>query len=132
MNLIQKQRRSHLAVKIYGCCDKVLSYYGMKVPPQIFSQALAIEMLQQGMQVREKIRIATHYKGMELDETISIHFLIEDEIALEVCEGLYPTQWHEARLNTILFFSKLPMGILIDPTKDRIADGFKKIVQQKK
>lgn len=124
---MDKQRRNSLAVQLFDCCREVHEYYGQKVFSQVFTVALAHEMRLRGIRFRQKSTFDVHYKGIKTDQKLIADFVVEDAIVLEICTESQPVNWHETRLQTLMFFAGTEMGILIDPAKTKMIDGFKKI-----
>ena len=128
---MDKQSRNSLAVQLYDCCREVHEYYDRKVVSSVFIAALAHEMRLRGLRFRTKTIIDIQYKGIHTGQKISVDYIVEDEIVLEICTEMNPLSWHENRLSTILTSTVYSLGILIDPRQQKIIEGFKKIMNSK-
>jgi GxxExxY protein len=129
---MDKSRRNSLATQIFDCVREVHSWTGPGILAEVFKNCLAHEIRLRGIRFRMNAAVPVNYKGIKIDEKLFADFIIEEEIAIEVITGKRFTEVHQSKLNTILFFSGLSLGILIDPTETRIIDGFKKIPNPKK
>lgn len=128
---MDKQQRNSLAVQLFDCCREVHEYYGQRVFSQVFAIALGHEMRLRGIRFRQKPVYDVHYKGIKTDQKVVAEFIVEEGIVLEIQSETHTHEWHEARLQTIMFYAGAGMGILIDPSQTKMIDGFKKIFNPK-
>jgi GxxExxY protein len=129
---MDKSRRNSLATLIYDCAREVHAHTGPGILPEIFKSCLAHELRLRGMRFRMNAPIAVQYKGIRIEEKLFADFIIEEEIAVELITSIRKTEEHQKKLNTVVSFSGCSMGVLLNPSEERLIDGFKKITNLKR
>lgn len=121
-----------MAILIYDCAREVHAVVGAGILPELFQSCLAHEFRLRGLRFRMNAPQQVVYKGIRLEDKLIADFIIEEEIALEIIAKSADYQQHLRKINSILSFSSCSLGILIDPSQERLIDGFKKITNLKK
>lgn len=129
---MDRSNRNSLATRIYDSAREVHAYTGPGIMAEVFKSCLAHELRLRGIRFRTNPSIAVNYKGIRIEERLYADFIVEESIILEIVTGKRFTELHQSKLNTIMFFSQLELGILIDPSSERMLDGFKRISNPKK
>lgn len=129
---MDKSSRNSLATLLYDCIREVHSYTGSGILSEVFKNCLAHELRLRGVRFRINTPVSVNYKGIRIEEKLFADFVVEEEIALEIVTGKRFIEVHQSKLQTVMFFTGLSMGILVDPSEARIIDGFKKFINPKK
>jgi GxxExxY protein len=129
---MDKSRRNNLAILIFDSAREVHSVVGAGILPDLFKSCLAHEFRLRGLRFRMNAPQQVVYKGIRLEDKLIADFIIEEEIALEIIAESDAYQKQLLKINSILSFSSCSLGILIDPSQERLIDGFKKITNLKK
>ncbi len=132
MNSMEKSRRNSLATLIYDCAREVHASVGPGILPVIFRSCLAHELRLRGLRFRINPSVPVIYKGIRIEEKLFADLIVEEEIAVEIIEDSHQTDSSLKKLNTVLSFSGCSLGILIDPSSEKMIDGYKKITNVKK
>ncbi|GAB1418189.1 hypothetical protein MASR2M12_09540 [Bacteroidales bacterium] len=132
MNLMEKARRSSLATVIYDCAQEVHRTLGSGILPDIFKSCLAHEMRLRGLRFRSNVVVPVYYKGVKIAEQLVAHYVVEEEIVVEICDNPEKTHHAQKKLNSLLSFSGCTLGILINPSAEQLIDGWKKISSKNK
>lgn len=121
-----------LAMQIYDAAREVHQSIGPGMLDSIFKVCLIHELRLRGLRFRPNASIELLYKGLRVDERLMADLIVEENIVIEIVKSSQHLDYHITRLNTILSFTGMPLGILIDPAAERIIDGFRKIINPKK
>ena len=89
---------------------------------------MALEMRQAGLSFQRQVPLAVTYKGMSLDCTYRMDFVIERYLIAEIkaVERLLPV--HEAQLLTYLKLSGMKLGLLLNFNVPLLRDGIRRMV----
>lgn len=129
---MDKSRRNSLATLVYDCAREVHAITGPGIIPEVFRSCLAHEFRLRGIRFRVQTPVGIHYKGIRIDEKLLCDFIVEEEIAVEIVPNNDKEGRAVQKLNTILTFSGCSLGILLNPSEERLIDGFKKVNNLKK
>lgn len=121
-----------LAMQIYDAAREVHQTIGPGMLDGLFKACLVHELRLRGLRFRPNAAIEVLYKGIRIDERLVADLVVEENIVVEIVKTTQNTDYHITRLHTILSFTGIPLGILIDPAAERIVDGFKKVINPKK
>lgn len=129
---MDKGSRGMLAMQIYDAAREVHQTIGPGMLEGVFKSCLIHELRLRGLRFRPNAPIEVFYKGMRIDEKLSADLVVEENVVVEIVKSSQNMEHHITRLNTILSFTGMPLGILIDPAAERFVDGFKKVINPKK
>lgn len=121
-----------LAIQIYDAAREVHQSIGPGMLDTVFKACLIHELRLRGLRFRPNAAIELYYKGIRVDEPLTADLVVEENIVVEIVKSPQNIGYHTTRLNTLLSFSGLPLGILLDPSAERIVEGFKKVLNPKK
>jgi len=116
-----------LTEKIIGAAIEVHRHLGPGLLESTYERCLAQELdLRKISYVRQKL-CPIHYKGILLEDSYRIDFLIENQIIIEVkaIDNFSPV--HEAQLLTYLRFLELKNGLLLNFNTPTLKSGIKRI-----
>lgn len=104
---------SKLTEKIIGCCYSVHNVLGAGFLEKVYENALAIELRDQGIPVRQQSPIPVYYKGQVVGEFFSDMDVMEEVIVeLKAVQSL--TKEHEVQLVNYLTATGRDIGLLIN------------------
>ncbi|MCE1201396.1 MAG: GxxExxY protein [Bacteroidia bacterium] len=129
---MDKGSRGMLAMQIYDAAREVHQNIGPGMLDGVFKSCLIHELRLRGLRFRPNATIEVLFKGIRVDERLTADLIVEENIVVEIVKSAQNIDYHITKLNTILSFTGLPLGILLDPAAERIVDGFKKIINPKK
>ena len=80
----------------------------------VYEKCFIRELILQGLQCKQQIRVPLEYKGIELDTELRLDVLVENILCVELksMDGLLPI--HDAILLTYMRMLNKPKGILIN------------------
>lgn len=129
---MDKIRQTNLVSQIYDAAREVHENTRPGISAQVFKSCFMHELRMRTLRFRSNPLFQVIYKGLKIEEHISIDFSIEEEVLIEVVTQPDQIVQHQIRLQTALAFSGYSLGILLDIHQARIIDGFKKINNQKR
>ena len=114
--------------KVIGLAIEVHRHLGPGLLESAYEDCLALEMRQRGLVFQRQVPLPVTYKGMKLDCTYRLDFVIESYLILEIkaVERLLPV--HEAQLLTYLKLSGMNIGILLNFNVPLLRDGIRRMV----
>ena len=117
-----------LAKKVIGCAIEVHELVGPGLLESAYEECLAHELTLRGVRFVRGAPLPLVYKGVALDCSYRIDFLIERELLLELkaVERLLPI--HDAQVITYLKLLGVGQGILMNFHAARLKDGLKSIL----
>ena len=95
-----------------------------------YENALAHDLREAGLQVKQQIPMPFVYKEVKMDVGYRIDLLVEDKVIIEVksLENLAPV--HYAQLLTYLKLSNKKLGLLMNFNSKILKDGIHRIVNK--
>jgi len=123
---MDRSRRNSLATQFYDAAKEVHEITGAGGLPSVFKACLAHELRLRGLRFRMQPKFPVIYKGLKLEEEITVDFLIEEEILVVISQqkDIYQSV---ANLVSALRMANFQLGIVLDISQEKLVDGFKKI-----
>jgi GxxExxY protein len=117
-----------LARKVIGCAIEVHKALGPGLLESAYEECLAHEMSLNSLRFMRGAPLPILYKGIELDCSYRLDFLVEDELLLELksVEQLHPV--HYAQVKTYLKLLNVHQGLLINFNARRLSEGLKSVL----
>jgi len=118
---------NELSYKIVGVALKLHKNIGPGLLESAYENALAYDLREMGLQVKQQVAMPFIYKEMRMDVGYRIDLLIENSLIIEVksIEGLAPV--HYAQLLTYLKLSQIKLGLLINFNCKLLKDGIHRV-----
>jgi GxxExxY protein len=116
-----------LTERIIGCAIEVHRTLGPGLLESTYSEALAVELDENGLRYQRQVPVPLTYKGRQLGE-YRLDLLVEDLVVVEVkaVERFDPV--HEAQLLTYLRLSGKRVGLLVNFNRRLLREGIKRLV----
>jgi GxxExxY protein len=114
--------------KVIGLAIEVHRHLGPGRLESAYEDCLALEMRQAGIIFHRQAPLPVTYKGMMLDCTYRLDFVVESYLIAEIkaVERLLPV--HEAQLLTYLKLSGMKVGLLLNFNVPLLRDGIRRMV----
>jgi GxxExxY protein len=114
--------------KVIGLAIEVHRHLGPGRLESAYEDCLALEMRQAGIIFQRQAPLPVTYKGMMLDCTYRLDFVVESYLIAEIkaVERLLPV--HEAQLLTYLKLSGMKVGLLLNFKVPLLRDGIRRMV----
>ena len=119
-----------LTEKIIGAAIEVHRALGPGLLESIYQACLARELALRGLKFVEQKPLPVEYKGLRLENSYRIDFMVEDRVVVELKAVDSMHAVHEAQLLTYLKLSNLRLGFLVNWNVPRIKDGIKRMVNK--
>ena len=125
-----KREITQLSYTIVGYAIKVHKELGPGLLESIYEQCLKYELLKNGFDVKQQMRIPVVYDELEMEVDLRLDLLVNDCIVVELkaIENILPI--HEAQLLTYMKLLKKPQGLLINFYTDNITRTVKPFVNE--
>ena len=125
-----KREITQLSYKIVGYAIKVHKELGPGLLESIYEQCLKYELLKNGFDVKQQMRIPVVYDELEMEVDLRLDLLVNDCIVVELkaIENILPI--HEAQLLTYMKLLKKPQGLLINFYTENITRTVKPFVNK--
>ena len=102
-----------ISEEIIGCAFTVSNTLGAGFLEKVYQNALAIELLNEGLEVEKEKAITIFYKGCDVGEYFA-DILVNQQIIVETKAVQSLNEIHQAQLLNYLKATKLPLGLLIN------------------
>jgi GxxExxY protein len=114
--------------KVIGLAIEVHRHLGPGLLESAYEDCLALEQRQSGIVFQRQVPLPVTYKGMTLDCSYRLDFVIEGYLIAEIkaVERLLPV--HEAQLLTYLKLSGMNVGLLLNFNVPLLRDGIRCMV----
>lgn len=114
--------------QIVGGAIEVHRTLGPGLLENVYEQALAYELITNGLKVHSQVAMPVAYKSVKLDCGFRIDLLVEEKVVVELksVETLLPL--HEAQLLTYLKLTGCKIGLLINFNVPLLKNGLKRMV----
>lgn len=119
---------NEIAYKIVGASLELHKAVGPGLLESAYEFALAYDLRNMGLDVKQQIALPFKYKEINLDVGYRVDLIIENKVLIELksIEKLAPV--HYAQTLTYLKLSNLKLGLLINFNTKLIKDGIHRIV----
>lgn len=102
-----------LTEKIIGCAFEVHNILGPGFLEKVYENALRIELLKQGLQVKQQTPVNVYYKG-EIVGDYYADLWVEDSVIVELKAVRTLAKEHEVQLVNYLTSTSIDTGLLIN------------------
>jgi GxxExxY protein len=114
--------------KVIGLAIEVHRHLGPGLLESAYEECLALELTQHDIGFRRQVALPVVYKGVRLDCSYRMDFIVESYLVLEIKTVEFLLPIHEAQLLTYLKLSNLKIGLLINFNVPLLRDGIKRMV----
>ena len=113
--------------KVIGAAIEVHKKLGPGLLESAYQVCLARELDLQGVRYSQERPLLINYKGVQLNCSYRLDFIVEEEIIVELkaCDEILPI--HEAQLLTYLRLSGLHTGLIINFNVPVLKEGIKRM-----
>ena len=94
----------------------------------IYESALFQELQLRGIPVKRQLLVPVKYKGISLREPLRLDLLVGNKVIVEVKATEENHSLHKAQVLTYLRLTGLKLGLLLNFGKERLMDGFSRVV----
>ena len=117
-----------ISSKVIGLAIEIHRSLGPGLLESAYEECFALELRQSAIAFQRQVPLAITYKGMTLDCSYRLDFVIERYLVVELksVERLLPI--HEAQLLTYLKLSGMRIGLLMNFNVRLLKDGIKRLV----
>ncbi len=93
-----------------------------------YEHCVAHELSLRGLRFKRQVQLPLTYKGIQLEQTFRLDFVIEDRLVVELkaVETLLPV--HLAQLISYLKLAELSVGLLVNFHSDKLKQGIRRVV----
>jgi GxxExxY protein len=119
-----------LSGAIIGAAIEIHKHVGPGLLESVYETALAYELKQLGMDIRQQVPMPFRYKDIKLDIGYRIDLLVDNKVLVEIksIEQLAPV--HFSQVLTYLRLSELKLGLLINFNSKVLKDGIHRIANK--
>ncbi|KFF26249.1 GxxExxY protein [Chryseobacterium vrystaatense] len=121
---------NELSYKIIGAAIEVHRNLGVGLLENAYESALAYELKQQGMNVKQQIYLPLTYKEITVEKGYKIDLIIEDKVIVEVKAVLELHPVFYSQVLTYLKLTNMKLGLLINFNSELIKYGIHRIVNK--
>jgi GxxExxY protein len=114
--------------KVIGLAIEVHRHLGPGLLESAYEDCLAFELKQHSIAFRRQVALPVIYKGMKLDCSYRMDFVVEEYLVIEIKAVDHLLAIHEAQLLTYLKLSNRKIGLLINFNVPLLRDGVKRMV----
>jgi GxxExxY protein len=118
-----------LTGRIIGGGIRVHQQFGPGLLESVYSEALAFELRDQGLEVAARVWIPLVYRGRKLSSHYEVDLLVARTVIVEVKSVVALAPIHTAQLLTYLKLPQLPVGLLINFNVPVLKNGVKRVVR---
>jgi GxxExxY protein len=115
--------------KVIGLAIEVHRHLGPGLLESACEDCLAFEFREHGIAFRRQVALPVVYKGMQLDCSYRMDFVVEEYLVLEIKAVDHLLPIHEAQLLTYLKLSDRRIGLLINFNAPLLREGIKRMVR---
>lgn len=117
----------HIIRLIFEASKEVHKHLGRDLMDSVYRSVLCYELSQTGLQVSTEVPVYLSYKNKKFKEFLVGEILVNQSIFIEVISSVDNKEKHMKHLQSLMKFSRLQTGILINFNVPRIAGGFHQI-----
>jgi GxxExxY protein len=123
-------RENELSGLVIGAAIDVHSVLGPGMLEAVYANALAYEIRQLGLDVRQEVRYPLIYKGVEINVAFRADIVVEDKLILEIKSVERMHEIFLLQTLTYLKVSGLKLGLLINFNNKLLKDGIHRVVHK--
>jgi len=94
----------------------------------VYHDSLVEELKMRGLKVEKEVKVPVLYKGVKVGDPLWIDILVEGQVIVECKATEKDNPVFAAQTLTYLRLSGMHLGLLINFGRERVVDGFKRIV----
>lgn len=128
MKIMKGRDFSDLSNKVIGCAIEVHKTLGSGLLKSTYQQCLAHELNINQIEFKIEYPLPVNYKGIHLDCSYRLDFLVNNEIILELKSVEQLKGIHEAQLLTYMKLANIKQGFLINFNVKLLKQGLKSFV----
>lgn len=119
---------NEISYKVIGAAIELHKNLGPGLLESVYENALAYDLREAGLDVKQQIPIPLIYKEVNMDNGYRLDLLIENKVIIEIksVESIAPV--HFSQTLTYLKLSNTKLGLLINFNTDKLKDGIHRIV----
>lgn len=121
---------NELSYKIIGAAIEVHKNLGVGLLENAYETALAYELKQLGMDVKQQVSLPLKYKEVTVENAYRIDLIIENKVIIEVKSVLELNPVFHSQVLTYLKLTNLNLGLLINFNSELIKYGIHRIVNK--
>jgi len=106
-------KHTDITEKIIGAAYEVHNVLGFGFLEKVYENALAIELKQQGLSVRQQQPVQVFYKGHLVGDYVA-DLIVEDKIIVELKAVKLLRKTHEVQLVNYLKATRIEVGLLLN------------------
>ncbi len=111
--------RDEISQRVIGCAYRVSNVLGCGFLEKVYENALAIELRNAGLQVRQQHAVDVHYEGQRVGEYVA-DLLVEDSVLVELKAVKALDDVHMAQCLNYLKATGLRLCLLLNFAKPRV------------
>ena len=122
---METTHESALTSRVIGCATEVHHHLGPGLLESIYENALCHELTQAGIGFNREYLVSIRYKGHDVGCDVVLDLVVEGSLVVDIqaVPRIHPI--HETRLQTYLWVSGLPLGMLMNFNAARLKDGIR-------
>lgn len=94
----------------------------------VYRDSLAYELSERGLKVEKEVPVPVTYKGAVVGDPLRMDLLVEGLVVVECKATEKDNPIYSAQLLTYLRLQNRHLGLLINFGKEKVANGFKRVV----
>lgn len=94
----------------------------------VYRDSLAYELAERGLKVEKEVSVPVAYKGVVVGDPLRMDLLVEGLVVVECKATEKDNPIYSAQLLTYLRLQNRHLGLLINFGKEKVVNGFKRVV----
>ena len=123
-----REKAERLSSRVIAAAIEVHRHLGPGLLESIYEKCLARELTLAGLTFKTQIPASIEYKGVVLDETLRVDFLVEDCIGIELKSVQEIIPIFKAQVLSYMKLLSAPIGLLMNFNSMRLKDGLHRLV----
>ncbi|MES2591844.1 MAG: GxxExxY protein [Bacteroidota bacterium] len=119
---------NEISYRIIGVAIELHKNLGPGLLESVYENALAYDLRESGLEVKQQIPMPLIYKEVRLDNGYRLDLLVENKVIIEIKSIEMVAPVHFSQTLTYLKLSKLKLGLLINFNSDKLKEGIHRIV----
>jgi len=107
---------------IRGAIFEVHNQLGPGLLESVYQAALMVELMEQGLEVRQEVGLPVYYKGYKLELGFRLDILVQDSVIIEIKSVEYLHDVHKKQLLNYLKLANKKLGILVNFNVAKLVD----------
>ena len=123
-----REKAERFSSRVIAAAIEVHRHLGPGLLESIYEKCLARELTLAGLTFKTQIPASIEYKGVVLDETLRVDFLVEDCIVIELKSVQEIIPIFKAQTLSYMKLLSAPVGLLMNFNSLRLVDGLHRLV----